>query len=172
MKTLLRDETGAAFAEALISLPVLAIALVGVVAIHGMYGASIDAKSEARRLAWLQADAGHCPESTCRSARCEQSAVGIQSSGLEAVETSQGGLSTASFLQDLGRRLLVGSTTGIGRATAPRPGLLGGGRVEQRAGFPLICNTTARTSTDGTNVLEHACANGLSDVDFASELCR
>ena len=49
---LVRDVKGTALAEALISLPILAAVLAGVVACNGMYIAKLEAKGWARRMAW------------------------------------------------------------------------------------------------------------------------
>ena len=72
LSRLQRDEKGAALLEALVSLPVFIAALAGVVALNGMYSAKLEAKSRARRLAWLQADSGECPAQSCRSGECGQ----------------------------------------------------------------------------------------------------
>ncbi|MBT8467636.1 MAG: hypothetical protein KJN97_02705, partial [Deltaproteobacteria bacterium] len=58
IQSILADEKGTAMLEALIGLPVFAASLAAVVALSGMYGAKLEAKSHARRLAWLQADSG------------------------------------------------------------------------------------------------------------------
>ena len=175
-KNLLHDSEGAAFVETLVVLPVLVTALAGIVGVHGMYGATLEAKAEARRLAWLQADSGNCPSSTCRSEECARSAATIQQDGLDQAESaSSAGAIAGSFFGRIRRGLGAGATTGVGLASAPRPGLprgsRGSNRFEQRATLPLLCNTTPRTA-DGLDVLTRACAHGLSTVEFASEVCR
>ena len=45
---LLSDETGTAFADTLVALPVLGLILAGVLALNAAYGAKLEAKSRAR----------------------------------------------------------------------------------------------------------------------------
>jgi hypothetical protein len=80
---LLRSEEGTALVEALIGLPVFVAALAGVVALNGMYGAKLEAKSRARRMAWLQADSGECPVQSCSNGDCGRIEGEIRAGGLD-----------------------------------------------------------------------------------------
>ena len=170
---LLADERGGALAEALVTLPVFIAALVGVVALSGMYSAKIEAKSRARRLAWLQADSGECPTQSCRSGECGRAAREIRAGGLDEVLTVHDGrFSLGSFLGNVGRYLLGNATNGVGLATAVMPPMVGAGLTSQHGVTTLLCNTTARRTDTGGSVLEHACRTGLRTTEYASEVCR
>ncbi len=175
MKTpqIIRDQKGTAFAEALVTLPLFAAALVGVVALNSMYIAKLEAKARARRMAWLQADSGECPAQSCQSGECSRAESAIRTGGLDdALSAEGGGLSAGSFLGDVEGYLLGRATNGVGLAEAPMPNGLGGGQTRQRGVSTLLCNTTQRMSPDGSNILEHACSTGLRSVEYASEVCR
>jgi hypothetical protein len=170
---LLGDERGSALAEALISLPVFIAALVGVVALNGMYGAKLEAKSRARRLAWLQADSGECPAQSCQSGECRRAEAEVRGGGLDELLTARdGSFSVASFVGDVGRYLLGKATNGVGIASALMPRLVSSGLTSQRGVTTLLCNTTARLSEAGESVLDHACRTQLGKVEYASEVCR
>ena len=167
------DERGTAFAEGLVVLPFFAMVLVGIVALHNVYGAKIEAKARARRLAWLQADSGVCPAQSCRSTECHGAEAAIRIGGLDdALGARSSGLSLRTFLRDVGSYLLGKATVAVGVARAPRPAGLGGGALEQRGLHVLLCNTLPRTTPDGRNVLDAACSTGLGSVDYAREVCR
>lgn len=160
-------------AEALVSLPVFVAVLAGIVAFHGMYGAKLEAKSRARRLAWLQADSGDCPVQTCRSGDCGRIESEISAGGLDDLLTVRdGSFSLSTFLGDVGRYLLGRATHGVGLSEAMIPAMVGSGRTSQSGVTTLLCNTTARTADDGANVLDHACRTGLRTMEYASEICR
>jgi hypothetical protein len=168
-----RDERGAALLEALLSLPVFIAALAGVVALSGMYGAKLEAKSRARRLAWLQADSGECPTQSCRIGECGRIEGEIRAGGLDDVLTVRDGhFSLGSFFSDVGHFLLGKATNGVGVAVAATPTMVGSGRTSQHGVTTLLCNTTARHTDTGGSVLEHACRTGLRTTEYASEVCR
>lgn len=170
---IIRDQDGTAFAEALITLPLFAAALVGVVALNSVYGAKLEAKARARRMAWLQADSGECPTQSCRSADCSRAENAIRTGGLDDVLSARGGrFSVDSFLGDVGGYFLGKATNGVGLAEAPMPNGLGGGKTQQTSAMTLLCNTKPRTSADGSNVLQHACATELRSTEYASEICK
>lgn len=171
--TLLRDERGAALAEALISLPIFVAVLGGTVALNSMYSAKLEAKSRARRVAWLQADSGECPEQTCSSGTCRAAEGTIRTEGLDgllAVQDSR--FKLRSFLGRVGTFLLGKSTRGVGHAEAALASTSSAGRTVQYGVVTLLCNTTTRYVESGGNILEHACATGLETAEFASEVCK
>jgi len=170
---LLRDEKGTALVEALVSLPVFIAALVGVVALNSMYSAKLEAKSRARRLAWLQADSGECPAQSCRSGECGHIENEIRAGGIdEALAVHDSHFSLESFLGNVGRHLLGKATNGVGLAEAPMPAMVGSGLTSQHGVTTLVCNATARHTDTGASVLEHACRTGLRTTEYASEVCR
>ena len=170
---LLRDEQGAALAEALVSLPVFAATLAGVVAFNGMYTAKLEAKSRARRMAWLQADSGECPIQSCRSSACGRVESEIRAGGLDGLLSVQDGqFALESFIGNPGHYLLGQATNGVGLAESLMPSVLSSGPTSQRGVTTLLCNTTARDTDTGNNVLEHACRTGLRTTEYASEVCR
>ena len=167
------DERGTAFAEGLVVLPFFAMALIGIVTLHNVYGAKIEAKARARRLAWLQADSGDCSVQSCQSTECGGAEAAIRTGGLDdALSASSSGLSLRTFLRDVGSYLLGKATVAVGVARAPRPSGLGGGHLEQRGLHVLLCNARSRTTPDGRSVLDSACSAGLGSVDYAREVCR
>ena len=173
LQKVLVDERGTAFAEGLVVLPFFAMALIGIVTLHNVYDAKIEAKARARRLAWLQADSGDCSVRACRSAECGGAEASIRAGGLDdALGASSSGLSLRTFLRDVGSYLLGKATVAVGIARAPRPSGLGGGSLEQRGIHVLLCNTLPRITPGGGNVLEEACSTGLGSVDYAREVCR
>lgn len=173
LSRLQRDEKGAALLEALVSLPLFIAALAGVLALNGMYSAKLEAKSRARRLAWLQADSGECPAQSCRSGECGRIEGEIRAGGLDDVLTARDGqFSLGSFLGNVGRYLLGKATNGVGLAEAVTPAMVGSGLTSQYGVTTLLCNTTARHADTGGSVLEHACRTGLQITEYASEVCR
>jgi hypothetical protein len=173
LSRLFADEQGSALAEALVSLPVFIAALVGVVALNGMYSAKLEAKSRARRLAWLQADSGECPAQSCRSGACGRVESDVRAGGLDELLTVHDGhFSLESFLGNVGRYLLGRATNGVGLATAVLPPMVGSGLTSQHGVTTLLCNTTARRADTGGSVLEHACRTGLRTTEYASAVCR
>ena len=170
---LLLDDNGTALVEALISLPVLAVVLAGVVALNGMYTAKLEAKSRARRMAWLQADSGECPTQSCRSGECGHVEDEIRADGLDhvlAVESSQ--FSLGRLVGNLGIYLLGNATNGVGLAEAPMPAMVGSGTSSQHGVTTLLCNTNPRRNDAGGSVLEHACQTDLRTTEYASEVCK
>lgn len=171
--SILRDESGAAFAEAIISLPVFIALLGGVVAVNGMYEAKMEAKSRARRLAWLQADSGLCPERSCRSPECSATEQAILSDGVGGLQRiADGPVALGSFLRRM-RDYFVGTyTDGIATARAPMPATFHSSFTVQRGTTTLLCNTTGRHTHDGESILERACATDLRSTEYAREVCR
>ncbi len=175
MKTprIIQDQKGTAFAEALVSLPLFAAALIGVVALNSMYSAKLEAKARARRMAWLQADSGECPTQSCRSGECGRAQSAIRTGGLDDAVFARGGrFSVGSFLGDVAGYLVGRATNGVGLAEAPMPNGIGGGRTQQHGVTTLLCNTKPRKSDDVNNVLDHACSTELGSTEYASEVCR
>jgi hypothetical protein len=172
-RRVLTDENGTAMLEALISLPVFAASLAAVVALNGMYGAKLEAKSRARRMAWLQADSGECPAQSCRSGECGRIEGEIRAGGLDDLLTVHDGRFTLdSFLGNLGRFFLGKATNGVGLAEALTPTMLNPEIGSQRGVTTLLCNTTPRNAEGVGNVLEHACRTGLQTTEYAREVCR
>lgn len=171
-QTLLRDDSGAAFAEGLIVMPVLALILAGVLAMSATYSAKLEAKSRARRAAWLQADSGSCPARACTGEGCEAIAEDIRSSGLHRLpEVQSSGLSLRSFLGRIRDYFLGRVTRAVGTASARLPGLLRKARSEQQGVSTLLCNTTSRKVESGESVLQHACSTGLQAMEYAGDVC-
>jgi len=170
---LLRDQLGTAFLEAVIAIPVLAVVLGGVVALNAIYSAKLEAKSRARRLVWLQADSGDCPQRACMQDNCRVLEAQLESSGATRLESVRAGRhSLDSFLGDL-RDFFIGRVTrGDGTANASLPSLLDADRSNQRGAAVLVCNTTPRDSDGEGSILSHACATGLDTTEYAREVCR
>lgn len=173
IRQLLANENGTAMLEALVSLPVFAASLAAVVALNGMYGAKLEAKSRARRIAWLQADSGDCPAQSCRSGECGRIEREIHASGLDdLLAVRDGRFSLDSFLGNVGRFFLGQTTNGIGLAEALMPRGLSSEVGSQHGVTTLLCNTTASGADGVGNVLEHACRTGLQTTEYAREVCR
>lgn len=164
---------GAAILEALICLPVLLVALAGIVALNGAYSAKLEAKAGARRMAWLQADSGECPATSCANGDCGGIEHQIRSEGLDRLlDVSDSRFSLRSFLGNLGRFLLGKATKGVGSAEAASSPIFGRARTAQHGITTLVCNTTSRYTYGLGNVLEQACATGLGTTEYASAVCR
>jgi hypothetical protein len=173
LASMLRDETGTALLEALISLPVFAAVLAGTMALHATYSAKLEAKARGRRIAWLQADSGECPVRTCSSADCLSIEEGIRAGGLDALlSVRDDRFSLASLLSGVGRHLLGKATVGIGFAEASTPSSVRSGTTRHQGATTLLCNTTSRDTDTGASVLEYACATGLRMTDYAREVCK
>lgn len=170
---LLSDETGAAFVEALAAAPMLGVVLAGVLAFNAMYGAKLEAKARARRVAWLQADSGRCPARSCLGGSCETIEAEIRAHGLDALgSVREAKFSLSSFIGSM-KEFFVGRTTiGVGTASAPTPTLVGSEQTRQRGAATLLCNTTPRRADSGDSILDHACSTGLSTTEYAREVCR
>jgi len=167
------DETGAAFVEALIAVPLLGLILAGVLALNSMYGAKLEARARARRIAWLEADSGRCLPQSCMGGDCAAMEAEMRAGGLDALgSTGDGGLSLGSFLGSVREFFLGRTTTGVGTANAPTPGLVSSGRTRQRGSTTLLCNTTPRRTGSGDSIFDHACSTGLSTTEYAREVCR
>lgn len=170
---LLSDETGTAFVETLVTLPLLAIVLAGTLALNAMYGAKLEAKARARRIAWLQAESGDCAAHECVSASCAAIEADIRAGGLDGALSSRNGrFALGSFIGRIGRFLLGTITRGVGSAQAPLPRLVGSGRTSQHSVTTLLCNTTARRGEQDRSILDHACSTGLGATEYAREVCK
>jgi hypothetical protein len=173
LTTLLSDETGTAFVETLVTIPVLALILTGTLAFNAMYSAKLEAKSRARRFAWLEADSGDCPVETCVGERCQAIETEIRAGGLDALHSARAGrFSLSSFVGNVGRFLLGSVTHSVGFAKAPMPPLLHSEQTSQRGKTTLLCNTTARRTESGSSILEYACSTDLHTTEYAREVCR
>lgn len=162
---------GSALVEAIIIAPGLAILLGSTVALHGMYVAKVSAKEHARRLAWLQADSGECPVSSCSSPKCGDSVENIERE-LLSPRASSGGLSLDSFLGDLSEFFIGRATRGVATAKSKLPGMMPSRETTQRGAVELMCNAKPRTTPDGDSVLQQACRTGLRNAEYAREVCR
>ena len=162
-------QQGTAYAEALICVPIYAAVLIGLVAFNNMYSAKIEAMARARRVAWLQAESGDCPEESCTE--CASSEGEIQT-GLDSLSRARSGKGSASsFAGKLGELIAGSSTRGTATAVAPLPPRIGDGRTVQRGVTPLPCNTKPRKAPDEGSILEEACAGGLSTAGYAGAAC-
>ncbi len=158
--------------EALVCLPVLIGAVAGIVALHGAYGAKLEAMARARRIAWLQADSGECPARSCRSGDCGSVEAELREEVVDSVLRARGSrFSLESFLGDLGRFLVGNVTRGIGIAHARSSPIIGKSVTSQQGVTTLMCNTTTRHADGLGNVLEEACATGLASMEYASAVC-
>ena len=159
--------------EALICLPVLIVALAGIVALNGAYSAKLEAKARARRIAWLQADSGECPATSCASGECEIIEQEIRAEGLDRIlDVSSSRFSLRSFVGNVGRFLLGKATKGLGRGEAASSPIFGRAQTSQHGTNTLMCNTTARHPDGLGNVLEQACETGLATMEYASAVCH
>jgi hypothetical protein len=168
-----RGQSATVLVEALIVIPVLAIILAGVLALHAVYSAKLEAKARARRLAWLQADSGECPSSSCGTSECETAVSAVRSDvTAHVIETNSGGRSLSSFLGDL-RDFFIGSLTrGVASVRAGVPTPLLHEKTVQHGRTTLLCNTTTRHVEGGNRVLDHVCTTDLRTTEYARELCR
>lgn len=167
-----RAHAGTALVESVIIVPVLGLILAGVLAVHGLYAAKIEAKARARRLAWLQADSGECPASSCSKPDCEATVREIRDRGVNALQTpGSGRFRLGSFLGELGGFFIGRATFGAATATARLPRLLRRGQTKLPARMTLICNTRARSNESGVSILEHACNTDLRTTEYAREIC-
>ena len=168
---LVSDETGTAFVETLVALPVLGLLLAGVLTLNAIYSAKLEAKARARRVAWLQSDSGECPTRACKGG-CQAIEAELRS-GVDALSYSRAGqFSLGSFVGSV-RDFFVGrATTGVGTARASTPRLVSPGETSQRGATTLLCNTTPRQAGTEESILDHACSTSLSTTEYASEVCR
>ena len=168
-----RTYAGTALVESVILVPILGVVLAGVLALHGLYAAKIEAKARARRLAWLQADSGECPVSSCSTSDCEAATRGIRERGVDALQTSRSGhFSLSSFVGELGGFFIGRATSGAATAAARIPRLLRRGETTLPGRMTLICNTTSRNTESSLSILEHACNTDLRTAEYAREICR
>ncbi len=166
------DERGAAFLEGVAVAPVLGVLLVGVVALNAMYLAKLEAKSRARRLAWLQADSADCPPQTCAGERCEAVSDEIRSAAIDPATAIEGnGISLRRFL-GRARDFFLGTVTrGMATATRRLPNLLRKQQTEQQGTTILLCNARGRSADSGKSTLGYACSAGLHRTEYAREVC-
>jgi hypothetical protein len=172
-RRLLIDQRGAAFLEGVVVAPVLGILLAGVVALSAMYEAKLEAKSRARRMAWLQADSGDCPPQTCAGGSCEAISQELQSSALDpAMNLQRRGLSLRTLLGRTRDFFYGTATRGMGTATRHLPRVFGKERAQQHGATTMLCNTTGRRAESGESILDYACSAGLDTTEYAREVCR
>jgi hypothetical protein len=170
---LLSDETGAAFVEALAAVPVLGLVLAGVLALNAMYGAKLESKARARRVAWLQSDSGKCLARSCAGGSCRAIEAEMRASGVDALDSTRDGrFSLTSFVGSVKEFFVGRTTTGVGTAHAPTPRSVSSGQTQKRGATILLCNTMARRTDSGDSILDHACSTGLSTTEYAREVCR
>lgn len=163
---------GTAFVEAIALIPALGAILAGVIALHGMYDAKLQAKARATHLAWLQADSGQCPSAPCSTDACDTARDDIKQGGLDEISSiDHGGHSLESFVGRVGRFFVGGVTRVNASVRTELPVSLAGGRSTQISAAALPCNTTARNTESGMSVLEHACATELGRTEYAQEAC-
>ncbi len=166
-----RHRSGTALIEAVIVAPAFALLLGSTLALHSMYSAKLAAKERARRLAWLQAESGDCPDSSCSSPNCVQAANDIDSA-FEETGVAGAGLALDDFLGDV-RDFFVGKTTrAVAHVESKTSSIIPGGVTRQVGVTELTCNTRSRTTENEDSVLEHACRTGLGSTDYAREVCR
>ena len=163
---------GAAFVEAIVVAPFLGALLASVIALNAMYGAKLEAKSRARRLAWLQADSGECPTVSCTSAACSEATAELGRSLDGVATTRHDRMSLGAIAGKLAQALLGKVTRAVAAADADLPPAIGEGRTTQQGVATLLCNTTVRATESGRSALEHACAAGLRETEYAGEVCR
>ena len=168
-----KAKAGTALVESVIIIPILGLILAGIVAVHSLYATKIAAKASARRLAWLQADSGECPISSCTTSTCEATVREIRDGGIDALQTPNSGcFRLGSFLGKLQSFFNGRATSGVATAEARLPRLLRRRKTTLAGRTTLICNTTARNSESGVSILEHACNTDLRTTDYAREICR
>ena len=167
-----RCKDGAAFVETLVAVPVMALILGGIVVVDATYRAKLEAKSRARRLAWLQAESGECPARECVGAPCSAIEADIRAGGLDALlRVEDQRFTLRAILGAMGRFLLGRVTHGVGVAEASAPGLLRPGATVQRGVTTLLCNASSRRGDSGRSILEHACATELRKTEYADAIC-
>ncbi len=165
-------EEGSVLVETLVALPAVTAIFASVLALSAMYGAKLEAKALARRLAWLQADSGSCPATSCDSASCRELAHQVEGALAPTGGSPRRGLSFRSFLGDVRRFFIGGVTRGVGHVHARLPRGFASGTTSQSGVMPLLCNTTTRHATSGESILDHACRAGLDSTEYAGEICR
>lgn len=167
------SQDGAALVEALVTIPVLAVVLAGILAFHAMYMAKLEAEARGRRVAWLQADSGDCPTETCMGGECRAMEMEIRREGLDDLQsTGTEAGSVSSFLGSL-KDFFVGRVThGIGHASAPMPGVVHAAPTSKRGVTTLLCNTRSPRDDSHSAALARACSSGLHSTEYAREVCR
>ena len=167
-----RSQEGTAFAEALVALPIFVAALIAVIGFNNLYSAKLEAMSRARRMAWLQAESGECPTTSCDTPECRAQEQRIEGEFDAAANTNGDGKSLGDWMGGVSDFLLGKSTEGVGLFESPMPNALGG-KTEQRGLAKLRCNTKPR-SFDGEegSILEAACTAELRNTEYAQEACK
>ncbi len=144
-RSLIRHKTGAAYAEALLTLPVYLAIFAGVLLFHGLYTAKLQAKSKARRAVWQQAYAPDC--SGVPAVPFSLADLSSQlSSGARA--TSEGyGVSELSVM--FSEFLPASTTTTEQEAKRWIPAVIGlGEETNARGKNKVMCNEQPRTTPD------------------------
>ncbi len=141
--SLLRDCRGAAYAEAVIVLPVLITILWGNYLIMGAGSSKLEAMNEVRRVAW---EAANTP-SECEETSDHDGADRFDGGG--AVTTLLGWMSAAEGIPIVGD--LLSDFFGMPHIPSPStssyeiPGAFGGGTGTASAEYMVMCNTERKT---------------------------
>lgn len=165
-RTLLRDETGASYAEAIILLPVFIILFAGVLAFNSMYIAKLEAQADARRLAWVQSNRDDCGGAStgCDTAECESELSALGSENGAAAGSTSGDFdlgSAAGFLGDL----VLGKVTRVQRGrTRWFPEMFGADTTSQFGAVALMCNETPRQVDMVSAIQEGQDNSGATDA--------
>ena len=167
-----RARTATSLVEALVVVPAMAIVLTGVLAVYAMYAAKLEAKAQARRIAWLRVDSGACSPVPCSTSECQEATASIRGAGIDRLlSTGQRGYAVSSFLGEV-RDFFLGTVTRSSATVSVRlPALTGTSVSAQTGSSTVLCNTTARSFTDGATALEQACNAGLRNTEYASAVC-
>lgn len=162
---------GAIFVEAILVIPILGMLLATVLAVSAIYSTKLEAKARSRRLAWLQAESGRCPERACLGAACGVAVADVRANGVDALSSVRASrFSLDTFVGDV-RQFFVGtSTTSVATATKALPMMLG--RATRQSGaHPLACNTTPRSTNPGTSAVDLVCQTDLRRSEYAGDIC-
>ena len=163
-------QQGAVYAEALVCFPAFLALLLAVIGLHGMYSGKLEAKSRARRAAWLQADSGDCAQNSCPDCRPGERRIAAEAfTPIEEVQTS--GHSLSKFGSRLSSQLFGRSTDGVGEVTVDMPKGMGGAGTRMRGLTTLPCNTRGRQGPNIESALRDACEGGLAGVELAAGAC-
>jgi len=141
--SLLRDTRGAAYAEAVIVLPVLITILWGNYLIMGAGSSKLEAMNEVRRVAW---EAANTP-SECEESSDPDGADRFDGGG--AVTTLLGWMDAATSIPVVGD--FLSDFFGVPHVPSPAtasydiPGAFGGGTGTSTAEYMVMCNTERKT---------------------------
>ncbi|MGB0680459.1 MAG: hypothetical protein ACPGUV_12425 [Polyangiales bacterium] len=150
MQRLWQDQRGTAMTEALLVIPVLLLVWWGLFFMNGWYSQRQQARLEARRCAWLYAEAG------CREVPpgCEGS---VHKGGSTGAAAAQSGAVERDLIEKVQRIKGLGfiaesvfGTSTIARKAVQqkRPAYLGGGERRGSEHIDLLCNEPERSPMD------------------------